>query len=134
MELKVNLHTSRILFPKDSSYKCQFYTKVCALSRLVSKIWARCKDVPTKMLKHDARLKFELQNLKLVSAIFYQIFISHQMIAFQELWKMFFISSKKPFSFSRYLNFCISIFPLFLSVSGWFKRNLKSLWYHQPSK
>ena len=29
------------------------------------------------------------ENLKLVSTIFYQIFISHQMIALQQLWKMF---------------------------------------------
>ena len=51
--------------------------------------------------------------LKLVSSIFYQIFISHQMIALQKLWKMLFISSKKLSSFSRYSNFCISVFPLF---------------------
>ena len=69
--------------------------------------------------------------LKLVSTIFYQIFISHQMIAPQKLWKMFFISSKKLSSFSRYSNFCI-VFPsssLFLPVShcfrGWLKINLK---------
>ena len=46
---------------------------------------------------------------KLVSAIFYQIFIYHQMIALQKIWKMFFISSKKLFSLSRYSNFCISL-------------------------
>ena len=51
--------------------------------------------------------------LKLGSAIFYQIFIFHQMIALQKLWKMFFISSKNLFSFLRYLNFCIFIFPSF---------------------
>ena len=51
--------------------------------------------------------------LKLVSAIFYQIFISHQMIALQKLRRMLFISSKKLFSFSRYSSFCISIFPSF---------------------
>ena len=51
--------------------------------------------------------------LKLVSAIFLQIFIFHHMIALQKLWKMFFISSKKLSSFSRYSNFCISIFPSF---------------------
>ena len=48
--------------------------------------------------------------LKLVSAIFYQIFIKflflHQMIPLQKLWKMFFISSQKLFSFSRYSIFC----------------------------
>ena len=35
------------------------------------------------------------------------------MVALQKLWKMFFISSKKLFSFSRYSNFCISTFPSF---------------------
>ena len=52
-------------------------------------------------------------SLKLLSTIFYQIFISFQMIALQRLWKMFFISSKNFFSFSRYSNFYISIFPSF---------------------
>ena len=50
-------------------------------------------------------------SLKLVSAIFYQVFIFHQTIALQKIWKMFFIASKKLFSFSRYLIFYISIFP-----------------------
>ena len=49
--------------------------------------------------------------LKLVSGMFYQIF--QQMIALQKLWKMIFISSKKLFSFSRYPNFCIFVFPSF---------------------
>ena len=68
------------------------------------------------------------KSLKLVSTIFYQIFISHQMIALQKLWKML-ISSKKLFSFSRCSNFCISVFPYFPPVShcfkGWSKINLK---------
>ena len=67
--------------------------------------------------------------LKLVSAIFHQIFIFYQMIALQKLWKMFFMSSKKLFSFSRYSKFCIFFFPAFFPVShsfrGWFKKNLK---------
>ena len=67
--------------------------------------------------------------LKLVSAIFYQNFIFHQMIAPQKLWKIF-ISSKKLFSFSRYSNFCIFVFPSFFSClshcfRGWFKKNPK---------
>ena len=53
------------------------------------------------------------KTLKLVPAIFYQIFICHQMIAFQKLSKMLFISSKNLFSFWRYSNFCISVFPSF---------------------
>ena len=48
--------------------------------------------------------------LKLVSTIFYQIFIFNQMIPCQKLWKMFFISSKKLFSFLRYSIFC-NFFP-----------------------
>ena len=68
-------------------------------------------------------------NLKLVSAIFYENFIFHEMIALQKLWKMFFILSEKLYSFSRYSNFCIFIFPSFFPVShcfrGWFKKNLK---------
>ena len=67
--------------------------------------------------------------LKPVSAIFYQIFIFHQMIGLGKLWKKFFISSKKLFSFLRYLIFCIFIFPFFFPVShcfkGWSKKNLK---------
>ena len=65
-----------------------------------------CKELVKDLRKHFARShKFDkVFNLKLVSAIFYQILISHQML---------FISSKKLFSFSRYSNFCISIFPSF---------------------
>ena len=67
--------------------------------------------------------------LNLVSATFYQIFIFHQMLALQKLWKMFFISSKKLFTFLRYSIFCISVFPSFFSVShcfrGWSKKNRK---------
>ena len=48
-----------------------------------------------------------------MSAIFHQIFIFHQ-----KLWKMFFISSKKLFSFSKYSNFCIFIFPSFFPPGG----------------
>ena len=68
-------------------------------------------------------------NLKLVSAIFYQIFVFHQMIVLQKTWKMFFISSKKLFPFLRYSNLCINVFPFFLPVDhcfrDWFKINLK---------
>ena len=68
--------------------------------------------------------------LKLVSAIFYHSFIFHQMIALQKLWKMFFLSSEKLFSFSRYSNFCIFVFPSFspcqlLLYWGWFHKNCK---------
>ena len=63
------------------------------------------KDVnKQKPLQADQQIRLPRHSLKLVSAIFYQIFISHQMIA---------LSSKKLFSFSRYSSFCISIFSSF---------------------
>ena len=52
----------------------------------------------------------------------------HQMKTLQKLWKMFLLSSKKLFSFSRHSNFCISIFPSFLSCQPfriWSKINLE---------
>ena len=57
---------------------------------------------------HTTVGQVEVSLLKLVSAIFYQIFISHQMIALKNLW-----TTKKLISFSRYWNFCIFNFPFF---------------------
>ena len=68
-------------------------------------------------------------SLKLVSAIYYQKFIFHQMIALQELWKLFFISSKSSFRSRDIKIFVYSSSPLFSLVShcfrGWFKKNRK---------
>ena len=50
--------------------------------------------------------------LKFVSAFFIKFLFFHQMIFFKKLWKMFFISSKKLFSFLRYSN-CCNFFPSF---------------------
>ena len=77
--------------------------------------------------------------LKLVSAIFNENFISHWKIALQKLWKMFFFSSsKKLFSFSRYSDLCISVFPSFPPVShcfkGWSNINLKVYNINCPNK
>ena len=86
---------------------------------------------------------FSFQILKLVSAIFYQIFVSHQMIALQKLWKMLFISYKKLFSFPRYSIFKFLPSPLFLSVSHFFfdvinclNKNLIThfVWYPKKEK
>ena len=54
--------------------------------------------------------------LKLVSAIFYQIFIFSPNDSPLKTMKNVFISSKKLFSFSRYSNFC-DFFPSFLHFS-----------------
>ena len=90
--------------------------------------YKRCvDDVINRRKKHEEDLLFKKLNyhpkvkLKLVSAIIYQFFIFYRMIALQKLWNMFFISSKKLFSFSRYSNFCIFIFPTFFPVSHCFR-------------
>ena len=67
--------------------------------------------------------------LKLVPAIFYQIFISDQMIALEQLWKMSFISLKSPFCSWDIQMFVFPSSPLFPPVShcfrAWRKINLK---------
>ena len=69
------------------------------------------------------------KTLKLVSAIFYQIFICHQMIAFQKLSKMLFISFKISSRSGDIQIFVFPSSPLFLPVShcfrGWWKIDLK---------
>ena len=51
--------------------------------------------------------------VKFVSANFYQIFIFHQMIAIQKLWKIIFVSSKKALfvlEIFKFLYICPSLF------------------------
>ena len=68
-------------------------------------------------------------DLKLVSDIFYQNFISYQMIALQKLWKMFLFHLKSSFRSRDIQIFVFPSSPLFLPVShcfrGWWKINLK---------
>ena len=52
--------------------------------------------------------------LKLLCSIFH---FFHQMIALKYLRKMLFISSEMLFSFSRYSDFCISVFPYFFPLA-----------------
>ena len=44
---------------------------------------------------------------------FIKFLFVHQMIALWKLWKIFFISSEKHFLFSRYSDFCSSVFQSF---------------------
>ena len=127
-------------------------TKLSSTKQLRQQFFARTKSTKTQNKRLSPSLKFVraksfskkkivliitmllsiwwvVKSLKLVSAIFYQNLIFHQMIALPKLWKMFFILSKKLFSFLRYSNFCIFVFPFFFRVShffrGWFKKSLK---------
>ena len=43
-------------FQKDFSYKYQFCAKVREPSKLVSEVWAKCKDVPSEILKTRCKL------------------------------------------------------------------------------
>ena len=78
-----------------------------------------CNILPLKKIFFqnltDAFFKYLWSILKLVSAIFYQTFIFSPRNSPSKLRKMFFISPKKLFSFSRYLYFCnfSSFFPHF---------------------
>ena len=63
-------------------------------------LWALC-SVIEKNISSYSYLPINLLKT-CVRYFFYQICIFHQMIALQKLWKTFFISSEKLFSFSRY--------------------------------
>ena len=54
-----------------------------------------------------------IKRLSLVSAIFCQIFIFHQIIALQKLLKMFFYFILKPLFILEIFKFCIFVFPSF---------------------
>ena len=64
-------------------------------------------------------------------AIFYQISVFPPNDSLQKLWKVFFISSKKFFSFSRYSNFCIfsPSFPHFPDTKE--QMEVENLWCHE---
>ena len=68
-------------------------------------------------------------SLKFMSAIFYQIFSSHQMIALQKLCKCLLFHLKSSFRSRNIQIFVIPSSPLFSPVShcfrGWWKINLK---------
>ena len=57
----------------------------------------------------------DFSEFKACVCYFVPICFSRQMIALQKLWKVFFISSKKLFSFLRYWHFYIFVFPSFSS-------------------
>ena len=78
--------------------------------------------------------------LKLVSAIFYQIFIFHQMIALQKIWKMFFYFICKALfvlEIFKFLYFCLLLFSpnfrkgrlpprfLFWNITSWWWPGVK---------
>ena len=67
--------------------------------------------------------------LKLVPAIFYQIYISHWMVALQKLWKIFLFHLKSSFRSRDIQIFVCLSSPLFLPVShcfrDWSKINFK---------
>ena len=133
----------KILLP-SVAWLLQFFLTVLMIFLVISLIAGFWSDMLLTLMfhlfvKHNQNVNRAKLNLKLVSAIFYQVFIFHHMIALQKLWKMFFISSKKHFSFLRYLNFCIFVFPLFFPSQPLLQRliqeNLKIyVWWHELSK
>ena len=114
-------HISNILWKLHFQYILSIFKVYSTLVRvtgldILRARWRACMQRARKEVLACTKLcgrKSIKTSLKLVSAIFYQIFISHQIIALQKLWKTIFISSKKFFLFLKYLNFCISVFPSF---------------------
>ena len=76
--------------------------------------------VEKNLMIFGTTLQFSSQFKACVRYFFVFSIFFHQMIVLKKLWKMFFISSKKLFSFSRYSNFCIfsASFPLFPDSVG----------------
>ena len=109
------------------SYKCMIYFQT-AWCKNLGCAKSKANFIPCHILKDF--IYFLEKDSKACVCFFYQIFIFHQMIALQKLWKMFFISSKNLFSFLQYSNFCIFVlsshfFPISHCFKGWFKKNLK---------
>ena len=100
--------------------------KICKLSRLkwhFNNAYHEWKLIQLDFIKYVFGYNFKFYsnlNLKLESAIFYQFFIFSPNDTPS---KMFFISSKKFFSLSRYSNFCnfSSSFPHFPDSKGQLK-------------
>ena len=99
-------------------------SKWCGAYYREAPVWAPAliDEKPFSCLYHESNVTLfssevssyaEKTSLIPVCAIFNQMFIFHQMLALQKLWKVFFISSKKLFLFSRYSIFCIFVFPPF---------------------
>ena len=61
---------------------------------------------------NSINFKMTLKTESLCQLFFIKFLFFREMIGLQKLWKMFFISLKKLFSFSRYSNFCV-FFPSF---------------------
>ena len=84
------------------------------------------KQVPKRNQQKDIKQI----SLKLVSAIFYQFFFSSNDRP-QKLWKMFFISLRKLFLFSRYSNFCDFSLLLYTFQIQKGKWKWNNLWCHK---
>ena len=101
--------------PNDSSSKTM---KKCFLFYLKS---FRSRDIQIFVflsshlflpLSHCVRDCLKI-NLKACVRYFSSSFYFSPNDSLQKLWKMFFISSNKLFSFLRYSNFCVFVFPSF---------------------
>ena len=98
-----------------------------------SQNWINCSSFDHLIFVNNAK-NFSLfwESLKFVSAIFIKFLFFHQMIALQNLRKMFYISFRKFFSFSRYIQifvFFSLLFHTFQTQEGKWKWN--NLWCHE---
>ena len=105
--LKVWIHVFSEQFYKNAS----FFFPPILLFIIISILAFSCLEISL----------YAVPYLSLCLLVFIKFLFLHQMIALQKLWKMFFISSKKLFSFSRYSSFCnfSSSLPHFPDSKEW---------------
>ena len=97
------------------SYKCMIYFQT-AWCKNLGCAKSKANFIPCHILKDF--IYFLEKDSKACVRFFYQIFIFHQMIALQKLWKMFFISSKNLFRSCNIQIFVYLSYPLFFSLSA----------------
>ena len=103
-------------------YSFKIYNRVLITETALTELLENTRNDSSKLKNMpDKRLGCPTKSLlKLVSAVFYQIFIFHQMIALQKLWKIFF-QLKNYFCSPDIQIFVFVSSPLFLSVNHCFR-------------
>ena len=91
--------------------------EACFYVKSKTNIFTFCHNIVAKKRPFYFWFFGESQCLKLVSSIFSQIFISHQMITLQKLWKWFLLHLKSSFRSRDIQNFFFHP-PLFFSLSA----------------
>ena len=93
--------------------------------------WAMCSVLIKKDVTPWISALANSNNFKACVRYVLSNFFFHQMIALEKLWKVFFISSKKLFSFLRYSSFSICSLPFHTFQIQKDKCKWNNLWCHE---